>query len=139
MPNAALRPCAQPGCPTLVRAGYCDQHRPRARDMRQSASRRGYGRAWEDFRRRFDTMLQAAGLASICGAALPGGPTMAASQCRAAGLVNGWDLHLDHDPPLADYERQSVKAVCDPRRVGWLCRRCHAAKTASERARAAAG
>lgn len=77
-------------------------------------------------------MLAAAGIPSICGAALPGGPTMAASQCRAAGLVNGWDLQLDHDPPLEDHERQSVAAVCNPRRVGWLCRRCHAAKTASE-------
>lgn len=27
MPNRALRPCSYPGCPNLVRSGYCEQHR----------------------------------------------------------------------------------------------------------------
>jgi 5-methylcytosine-specific restriction protein A len=45
-----LRPCTQPGCPTLVATGYCDQHtkeRRRASDAkRPSASQRGYDAKW---------------------------------------------------------------------------------------------
>lgn len=31
-----MRPCAHPGCRQLVRAGYCDKHRPRDRARRSA-------------------------------------------------------------------------------------------------------
>lgn len=31
-----LRPCAHPGCPELVRTGYCSKHRPKDRQRRSA-------------------------------------------------------------------------------------------------------
>jgi len=104
---AAFRPCATPGCPELVPSGPC----PR-------------------FRRRFVADLVWAGIAPVCGATLPGGPAMTASACQRDGRLTGTRLHLHHDPPLTDAERGDVAAVCDPRRVGFLCESCHNAETA---------
>jgi hypothetical protein len=39
------------------------------------------------------------------------------------------DLHLDHDPPLQDWERTDSRRVCDPQRVGFLCATCHTVAT----------
>ena len=69
------------------------------------------------------------GIAPVCGAALPGGPPMTDSQCKAAGRLNASRLHLDHNPPLRPEERQDRHAVEDMHRVGWLCVTCHAART----------
>lgn len=120
-----LRPCCEPGCPTLVERGRCATHTRQREQRRGTSSARGYGAAWEAFRQRFIDACIALGIAPICGAALPDGPSMASSRCKAAGLVNGSDLALHHDPPLADWERTDSRRVCDERRVGWLCRSCH--------------
>jgi 5-methylcytosine-specific restriction protein A len=47
MPDAPPRPCPQPGCPALVKSGYCEAHRPKAR----KTSERGYDGAWRKLRR----------------------------------------------------------------------------------------
>lgn len=47
---AGLRPCAEPGCPSLTRSTRCDEHRKarrRASDAkRPSAAQRGYDAKW---------------------------------------------------------------------------------------------
>lgn len=97
---------------------------------RGSASARGYGAVWERFRLQFMEMLVEQRIEPICGAALPFGPNTTDSLCKAQGLINGMDLHLDHEPPLTAAERRIVSAVCDATRVQLLCGRgCHAAKT----------
>lgn len=128
MPFAALKDCPG-GCGAKVAKGRCQACTRKMDQRRGSASSRGYGAAWERFRRLFVALLVAAGIAPVCGAALPDGPQTQDSQCKAAGLLVGDDLQLDHEPPLTEAERQQPRAVCDPRRVQFLCRACHARKT----------
>lgn len=131
-----LRPCATPGCPELVTTGHCDAHKKQIEQKRGSASARGYGVTWRSFREWFINRLIAAGIVPCCGAALPGGPSMAWSRCRAEGRLTTDELQLDHDPPLRADERRDRRAVEDWRRVGLLCRACHSRKTLAETASA---
>lgn len=135
MPAALLRPCSVPGggCPALTEGGPCPRH-SRVREARRgSAHARGYTRHWREvFIPGFIRSLIAHGIAPVCGAALPGGPSMGASLCKAEGRLNGDHLHLDHDPPLRDDERGHRHAVEDAHRVGFLCRTCHSSKTKRE-------
>jgi hypothetical protein len=136
MPSALLRPCPAIGCPELVVSGRCAQHRGLTERYRGTAASRGYDAHWSTvFRPWFIQHLIAAGIAPVCGAALPGGPGMADSRCAAQGRLNDRQLHLDHDPPLRDDERRDRRAVEDPLRVGLLCRSCHSAKTLREQGR----
>jgi hypothetical protein len=136
MPAALLRPCAELGCPALVPSGpwsskRCPDHQRAQEQRRGSASSRGYTSAWSAFRRRFIGLLVSAGIAPVCGASLPGGPDLTSvSVCRRAGVLNDQKLHLHHEPPLTDAERQDARAVLDKHRVGFLCERCHNAETA---------
>lgn len=133
MPSALLRVCLEPGCPALVESGRCPAHARHVERRRGSAASRGYDSYWSRvFRPGFVRALIAAGVAPVCGAALPGGPRMDDSACRQAGLLNDHDLHLDHDPPLRSEERSDRRAVCDPLRVGLLCASCHSRKTQRE-------
>src|SRR3990167_7821975 len=120
MPSALLRTCsAAPGCPNLTKGGPCPEHARAQEQQRGSAAKRGYGRPWARFRQRFIGMLIAAGLVPACGVSLPTGPnTRAFSRCVEEGRLTVADLHLDHEPPLADEERQDAHAVQDIRRVG---------------------
>jgi len=132
MPEALLRACPGDGgtCPELVSSGRCPAHTRQAEARRGSATSRGYNYHWSHvFRPLFSRMLIAAGIAPVCGAALPGGPAMADSQCKAAGRLVADHLHLDHDPPLRPEERHDRRSVEDPLRVGWLCTTCHNART----------
>ncbi|MGE0450855.1 MAG: hypothetical protein AB7Q29_14875 [Vicinamibacterales bacterium] len=75
-------------------------------------------------------LLIRAGIAPVCGAALPDGPQTTHSRCRARGALvsknpDGTDLHFNHWPPLQPHERGDRRAVCDPRRIELLCRTCH--------------
>ena len=134
MPSALLRPCANPGgCHELVESGRCKAHATEQDAARGSSAERGYDGYWRRFIIWFRHQLIAKGIVPVCGAALSGGPSMADSQCRAQGLLNDHDLHLDHDPPLRPDERQDRRAVCNPLRVGFLCASCHARKTLRER------
>jgi hypothetical protein len=82
-------------------------------------------------------MLITADVIPSCGAALSTGPVTTDSRCKAAGLTvftsaDGTDLHLDHEPPLLEHERDNPSAVCDATRIQLLCRECHSAKTMRE-------
>jgi hypothetical protein len=135
MPSALLRPCLGDGgrCPELVASGRCPAHTRQVEQRRGSAHSRGYtSRYWVPFRARFSRMLLAAGIAPVCGASLPGGPSMAVSRCKAEGLLNNLQLELHHDPPLTIEERKDHRIVCNPLRVGWLCRSCHSAETRTQ-------
>lgn len=49
MPDAPLRPCAEPGCPALVGGGRCQAH-ARQRDQRRgTAHQRGYTYRWSQY------------------------------------------------------------------------------------------
>jgi len=82
-------------------------------------------------------MLVDVGTVPACGASLRG--VSPHSACARDGRLTLGDLHLDHDPPLQDHERDDEAAVCDPQRVGFLCAACHAAKTNQERTGTAPG
>ena len=129
MPSSLLRPCATPGCPTLTAQARCQEHTREYEARRGTPLERGYNAAWRDFRRRFKDTLIHHGIAPVCGAALTGGPLMADSRCKAAGLLNDRALHLHHDPPLQPHERKDTAVICNSLRVGFLCRSCHARAT----------
>lgn len=53
MPNAALKPCAYPGCSSLVPTGYCERHKASHQVARDMASQGLYGtRLWKRIRER---------------------------------------------------------------------------------------
>lgn len=143
MPAALLRPCAFHGCPALVPSGYCLEHEGESHrtDVRRgTATQRGYGVRWRAFRIWVRNRMIALHILPVCGATLPGGPQTTDSLCRAEGRLvgqnaDGSDLSLDHEPPLQPHERHDTRAVCDPRRVQFLCRECHARKTARQQTR----
>lgn len=146
MPAPLLRPCAAPGgCPELVPPGtpYCLEHQSYARVREQergSPTRRGYGVRWRAFRIWVRNRMIALGIVPVCGATLPGGPVTQDSLCQQQRRLvgqnsDGSELHLDHEPSLRFEERGDARAVCDPLRVQWLCRECHARKTQREQAR----
>ncbi|MCY8380123.1 HNH endonuclease signature motif containing protein [Bacillus haynesii] len=54
--NKPLKPCNEPGCPTLTREGYCEQHKrtkPTYDQYRESAARRGYDSKWRKARQSY--------------------------------------------------------------------------------------
>ena len=66
MPKSALRPCRHPGCPNLVKRGYCIQHqreqqvatrvvreRYEQRTHRGTAQERGYDWEWTRISKRY--------------------------------------------------------------------------------------
>lgn len=137
MPMALGRACVVFGCGEVAsHRGRCPAH-ARVSDLRRgSATQRGYDAVhWRPFRVQFARALVGAGIAPTCGATLPGGPSMADSQCRAAGVVTSTHLHLDHDPPLRPEERGDWRVVCDASRVGWLCASCHDRRTRRQQER----
>ena len=133
LPSAALRPCAG-GCGARVASGRCSTCSRHIEQTRGSAHARGYSAGWGKFRIRFMADLIQAGIPVVCGASLPDGPpTHTFSLCVANGLSNGFDLELDHEPPLTQAEREAAargdrRAFDDPKRVGFLCSTCHKAK-----------
>lgn len=137
MPSAPLRVCAAPRCPNRVVTGYCPDHQrqAKARHRPQGAHGQGYTRQWEYFRTVvFPSLLADIAKAAICGARLAPGPSPH-SRCARDGRIEGRRLHLDHDPPLQDWERTHPHRVCDPARVAFLCRSCHGRKTRTEQGR----
>ncbi len=54
MPPKPLRPCRQPGCPSLIRGGgWCEAHKPVSwASTTASAASRGYGSQWRALRER---------------------------------------------------------------------------------------
>ena len=132
MTIAPMRFCAHPGCSERVSVGRCPAHTRQAQH-RTSAHARGYTRAWEHFRTvTYPSLLVERDIPPACGARLQAGPNPY-SQCARSGRLNMDGLELDHDPPLQQWERSKRERVCDPHRVGYLCKTCHTAKTNVER------
>jgi hypothetical protein len=133
MPAAPERICAGTCGKTITtRRDKCDKCARTTEQQRGSASARGYGSQWARWRLQFIAALVRQGIPPVCGAVMPGGPQTTHSQCQAAGLwtgtsSHGESLHLNHEPPLTDDERQKIRVVCDPRRIELLCAACHGA------------
>lgn len=53
MPSAALKPCAYPGCTSLVKRGFCDVHVRPEIVIRDPERQRLYDRKWQARRRVF--------------------------------------------------------------------------------------
>lgn len=51
MPLRSLRSCAYPGCPALVRKGYCSVHKLVAVTLHNPDAQRLYDRTWQKRRR----------------------------------------------------------------------------------------
>ena len=140
-PAALPRACMVAGCPERAGAGSgrCEAHRTvfdhEVAVRRGKTADRGLDtKHWRAFRERFAAMLIRAGVAPVCGASLPEGPSVI-TKCRAAAVTNARRLELHHEPPLSPDERQDWRAVCDARRVVWACHDCHAALGAQARVR----
>jgi hypothetical protein len=131
MPSAPLPFCPHPGCSQRSR-GPCAEHRAQRHQhidaQRGSRHARGYDSRWVRFRAAFFQLLIARHVIPMCGARLSGVPTTR-SLCAQQHRMTFEDLHLDHDPPLQDWERNDPSRVCDPQRVGFLCAACHTIAT----------
>lgn len=109
MPYAAKKPCSQPGCPNLVKKGYCSNHKhltPKSRydKSRASAAKRGYGHTWRKLRK------------------------MVLSRqpiCQMHGC-NEWSTDVDHIVPKAQGGDNRFK------NLQGLCHRHHSIKTMRE-------
>lgn len=107
-------PCKQAGCPELVEAGtvYCEKHRklhPVHEEPRASASKRGYGKAWQKARLQF----------------------LAANPLCVECLKNGkYVKATDVDHIVA--HRGNLKLFWDKSNWQALCHSCHSRKTARE-------
>ena len=107
MPNRIERPCRAHLCPntTANKNGYCNEHQALAlRDIerRQSASKRGYDKRWEAFRKRY---LQGNPICVDCLAEpLTGEPPQPATDVH--------HIHKLFDYPTLKYDRNNLMALC---------------------------
>ena len=112
MPHKPLRPCTEPGCPTLVERGRCSAHQQATRQAedreRGSAAARGYDARWRKLR------LMVLSGEPLC------------RVCRADGRVTAATL-VDHVTP------KSQGGSDHPTNLQPLCAPCHDAKTSGER------
>jgi hypothetical protein len=132
---APRRVCATPGCPNRVVRGSCEQcqRQQRQQHRRPSAHAQGYTARWQYFRAvTFPGLLLERDKVPACGARLADGPSPY-SRCARDGFLEVRRLHLDHEPPLEEWERSLEERVCDPARVAFLCHPCHTAKTNEQR------
>ena len=132
MPSLPPRLCAN-GCGTPVQGGRCPRCSRSRAGRRETASSRGYDAHWVRFRAWAISLMVNLGVLPVCGARHPDAPATEDSLCKAAGFLtyqsaDGSSLHLDHEPPLEDWERSRTDLVCDILRVQLLCAECHGAK-----------
>jgi 5-methylcytosine-specific restriction protein A len=115
-PSRALRPCAVPGCPELVRAGRCEQHQreeQKRRDTKTDEARAFYNsRRWRNYRAAY----------------LRKHPLCAT--CEAAGQVTPARI-VDHVTPMSE-----GGAPWDPANHQGQCGPCHQRKRQAESERA---
>ena len=104
MPSRPLQPCAELGCPALSDGPRCAAHVAQIQPtLRQSPSKRGYGRAWQKVKAqvlREEPMCQLQG----CGAVA---------------------TQVDHTVPLA------LGGTDDRENLVAMCHSCHSRKTAT--------
>lgn len=124
MPNAAPRPCSQPGCGTLVRDGTsrCPAHKKPAPwsfadPARGSRHERGYGTDWVKRRERI--------LQRDCGLC---------QECKRQGRLKAvgdkpYSAYVDHIIPKFE------GGTDDDSNLETLCRTCHTEKTNREKNR----
>jgi 5-methylcytosine-specific restriction protein A len=105
MPTAPMRPCAQPGCPTLVAKGRCSAHRLAYERQRGSPSARGYDHAWLKLRAQV---------------------LREEEYCQGCGRWRDDRDHVDHIVPL------SQGGTNDRENLQRLCLSCHSRKTMGE-------
>jgi 5-methylcytosine-specific restriction protein A len=114
MPSRTKRPCAHPGCATLVDRRRCPAHTRQLRleqeARRETSHRRGYDRRWAKARAVFLTRHP------LCAA------------CYSKGLITA-AAEVDHVVP----HRGDPALFWDPGNWQALCKPCHSAKTARER------
>lgn len=115
MPPRPMRPCATPGCITLVKSGVCPEHRQAREQQRGTAHERGYNdphyHAW-----RQQVMQKNHGLCVACSAI---GITTVA---RVADHI------LPRSAGGAQYDTDNGQPLCD----GLTGRGCHDRKRAAE-------
>ena len=115
MPYAAPHRCAAPGCPALVKTGYCDTHKARQERQRGSSHARGYDGQWKKLR---DLKLSTDPICQIM------------THCEGVPANE-----VDHIIPIAD--RPELRLEWD--NLQSACHRCHTAKTFRENSRHPAG
>ena len=110
MPTKPLRPCAYPGCPTLVESGRCEKHAAQASSAwtRDKERQRLYDRRWQKFRVAF--------LAEHPWCAL----------CERVGIYTP-AAHVDHVHPHRGDVETFWKGPFQA-----LCPSCHSRKTLEE-------
>lgn len=110
MPSRPLRPCSYPGCPELVKAGYCDAHKRTQPDYHIPEHQRMYNSArWKRMRK----------------AQLTREPWCV--DCLAQGV---YTVATDVDHIAA--HRGDERLFYDANNLQSLCHSCHSRKTASE-------
>jgi 5-methylcytosine-specific restriction protein A len=107
MPNAPLRPCLKPGCPTLVRSGRCAQHTPEQSHGWTGDTGRIRGRKLQQLRAE---LFRREPLCRLC----------AAKGETAVAVIR------DHVVPLAE------GGTDDDSNIQPLCQTCSDAKTQAE-------
>lgn len=112
MPYASLRPCGQPGCPTLVVKGRCQVHTQLQEQQRGSRIVRGYDKDWLKLRAWF--MAQPDN--QLC------------RLCEREGRVTRAE-ECDHIAPFRGI--QDEKRL-DPNNLQALCIQHHREKTAQQ-------
>ncbi|MCY8045756.1 HNH endonuclease [Bacillus haynesii] len=108
----ALKPCNEPGCPTLTREGYCEKHKrdqPAYDQYRESAARRGYDSKWRKARRGYLSKYP------FCVSCMKEGRRVPATV-------------VDHIKP----HKGDKKLFWDSSNWQPLCAPCHSRKTAKE-------
>lgn len=117
MTRRALKPCADPLCPELVRppARRCDEHE-RARDRdRGTPAERGYDHRWREEARRYKAQRRAAG-------------TLHCDHCGLTEDQLDRPLEVDHIDGLGPNGPRGY----DPDNYQLLCRPDHQTKTAHQ-------
>ena len=107
MPSASLRPCLEPGCPTLVTSGRCVKHQHPRQRPNVEVRRLYYTERWTRLRRQV--------------------LTAAAYTCAGCSQVTlALDVH--HIVP----HRGDPTLFWDPTNLAGLCKVCHQAATMRE-------
>jgi 5-methylcytosine-specific restriction enzyme A len=116
VPNAPLRPCAEPGCGSLVPKGRCPEHARTKDKARGTAQQRGYDYAWAQYSINWRQQHP------MCGERMDGMIYTEHSECARENIVSPAEV-VDHIVPMS---RGGSK--WDPANHQSLCRSCNTAK-----------
>jgi 5-methylcytosine-specific restriction protein A len=110
MPNAPLRPCAEPRCPILVPKGRCAQHAKAQDRQRGTSFQRGYDAAWARYSRAFREQHP------LCGERADGSMDSVHSRCVQQGLTTPAQC-VDHTVPMSQggskWDQNNHMSACD--------------------------